>query len=43
MASVNVLYESVDIERLNAIIALDVFSNEERDQLEKYKKNIYRE
>ena len=38
MASVNTLYETIDIERLNAIIALDNFSNEEKDQLEKYKK-----
>jgi len=38
MASVNTLYESIDIERLDAIIALDQFTHEERDQLEKYKK-----
>ena len=38
MASVNTLYETIDIERLNALIALDVFTTEERDQMEKYKK-----
>ena len=38
MASVNTLFETIDIERLNALIALDVFTTEERDQMEKYKK-----
>mgnify|MGYP003634113593 CR=1 FL=1 len=38
MASVTTLYESIDIERLDALLALDVFTKEERDQLEKYKK-----
>ena len=39
MASVNVLYESVDVERLTALIAYDGLAAEERDQLGKYKKN----
>jgi len=38
MASVTTLYETIDIERLNALIALDEFTKDERDQLEKYKK-----
>ena len=38
MASVNVLYESVDVERLTALIAYEGLAAEERDQLGKYKK-----